>query len=128
MKPLVIHAGARAEVLTAIAYYDTQREGLGLEFQLELERVFQKIEDMPHSAAAIDKRGTRKRLLNRFPYVVYAGIDLDCRSRSSKAAPGLSDRSSATDPAQRQRLTSLLSFHPRRHMSPQSNLVPLFLG
>ena len=71
MKPLTIHAEAQAEVQTAIAYYDSQREGLGLEFLLELERVFQKIQDMPRSAASLDKRGTRKRLLRRFPYTVY---------------------------------------------------------
>jgi toxin ParE1/3/4 len=71
LKPLTIHAGAQAEVQTAIAYYDSQREELGLEFQIELERVFEKIQAMPQSALAVDQRGTRKRLLKRFPYTVY---------------------------------------------------------
>jgi toxin ParE1/3/4 len=68
---LTIHAEAQAEVQTAIAHYESQREGLGLEFHLELDRVFEQIQQMPGSVAAIDERGTRKRRLRRFPYTVY---------------------------------------------------------
>jgi putative transcriptional regulator len=42
LKPLTIHAAAQAEVETAVAYYEGQREGLGIEFQLSEDELIER--------------------------------------------------------------------------------------
>jgi toxin ParE1/3/4 len=76
VKPVVIRAEAEAEVHTAIAYYESRREGLGREFRQELERAFERIGRFPQAFAALDAHGTRKHRLQRFPYTIYY-VELD---------------------------------------------------
>lgn len=39
MKPVIFHADAEAELCAAVAYYEQQRPGLGLDLQSEVARV-----------------------------------------------------------------------------------------
>ncbi len=56
MKPFTIHAEAEAEVRVAIARYQTERAGLGVEFRHEFEAAIDRIRRMPQAFAAILER------------------------------------------------------------------------
>lgn len=71
MKPVFFHAEAEAEVRSAIAYYESQRLGLGGEFRTEMEATVGRIQRNPKTFSPYDDRGTRKCLLRRFPYTIY---------------------------------------------------------
>ena len=47
MQKIVLHPGARTEMLDAAVYYDDCRAGLGIEFLDEVERVFSLIKTHP---------------------------------------------------------------------------------
>jgi toxin ParE1/3/4 len=47
VKPLLIHSEARAELEEAVAYYERQRQGLGLELEAEVSQAFRKIQENP---------------------------------------------------------------------------------
>jgi toxin ParE1/3/4 len=76
VKPLAVHAQAKAEAQSAVAYYEGRRKGLGREFREELKAAFDRIRRLPQATAPIDEHGTRKHKLHRFPYTVYY-VDLD---------------------------------------------------
>jgi hypothetical protein len=62
---------ARNELAQAIAYYESQRAGLGEEFRLEITQAIQKILDHPTAWAPLSK-STRCCPTSRFPYgIVY---------------------------------------------------------
>ena len=58
---------AQAEVREIIAYYNQQREGLGLEFALELKQALLRIRNYPTAWSPLSSR-VRRCLINRFPY------------------------------------------------------------
>lgn len=51
-------------------WYDSHRQGLGLEFLTAVERVFARIRETPE-LHAVELRGVRRTGTERFPYVVY---------------------------------------------------------
>jgi len=59
---------AKSELDDAIAYYDEQRFGLGLEFEEELEQALERIEHYPEAWSPLSSR-VRRCVLNRFPTV-----------------------------------------------------------
>lgn len=62
---------ARAELTDAIAYYNTQSEGLGYEFAAEVKRTLERTAQYPDAWFKLSKR-TRRCRTNRFPYgVIY---------------------------------------------------------
>ena len=71
MKPLILHPKAEAEFDAAIAYYEKQRSGLGLEFHAEIESAFARIQNNPLAFAQINQRGVRRCLIKRFPYSIF---------------------------------------------------------
>ncbi len=48
MKPVIIHSEAREELDSAIAYYEEQKAGLGLDFLSEVEEALSKIQQNPN--------------------------------------------------------------------------------
>ncbi|WP_442891734.1 type II toxin-antitoxin system RelE/ParE family toxin [Dissulfurispira sp.] len=64
-------APAEAELLDAVAYYNTQSEGLGYEFAAKVKRTIERIIQYPEAWFQLSKR-TRRCRTNRFPYgVIY---------------------------------------------------------
>ena len=76
MKPIILHHEAELEVLHAVAYYDQQREGLGDEFQEQLEIAVKQIRRMPQVFSPYGEEGLRKCVLPRFPYSIFF-LELD---------------------------------------------------
>ena len=62
---------ARTELTDAISYYNTQSEGLGYEFAVEVKRTLGRIAQYPDAWFKLSRR-TRRCRTNRFPYgVIY---------------------------------------------------------
>lgn len=60
---------AEDELVEAIAYYNLQSEGLGLELAVELKRTLGRVLEYPFAWMLVSSR-TRRCRLNRFPYAV----------------------------------------------------------
>jgi toxin ParE1/3/4 len=71
MKPTVIHSQARAELDEAMAFYERQKAGLGLDLQADMEQAIARIQQNPQLGAPYKTSGFRYHILRRFPYVVY---------------------------------------------------------
>jgi plasmid stabilization system protein ParE len=68
--PLVIRPDAEADLSVARDWYNTQQDGLGLEFLDAIDAVFTRIQATPELYAP-EYKGFRRAGLPRFPYVVY---------------------------------------------------------
>lgn len=60
---------ARSELREIIAYYNSQRDGLGYEFAAELRHTVNRIKHYPNAWSSLSSR-VRRCHLNRFPYSV----------------------------------------------------------
>ena len=60
---------AEVELWEAVAYYEEQSVGLGLDFEAEIERSLQTIRHFPESCS-LREDGTRRCLTQRFPYLI----------------------------------------------------------
>jgi toxin ParE1/3/4 len=74
--PLIFRPIAEAEYLQASAHYDSERPGLGAEFESEVQAVFQRIQEQP-DRYPIAIRDIRFATARRFPYSVYYRIRRD---------------------------------------------------
>lgn len=77
---VTIHADAAAELDAASAWYDNQREGLGLQFLAAVDRVIQHARVWPHTGALVEGLPpdlvVRRLPVPRFPYhVAYLATD-----------------------------------------------------
>jgi ParE-like toxin of type II ParDE toxin-antitoxin system len=64
-------ASAQTELAEAFAYYDAQREGLGVGFLEEVKRALERIIEYPEAWSLLSAR-TRRCRTNRFPYgIIY---------------------------------------------------------
>ena len=74
MKDFRVEAIAQTEFEEAAGWYETKREGLGLEFIAEVDRVLVRIahqERFPTAPIATVRGGVvRREFVERFPYVV----------------------------------------------------------
>lgn len=73
---LLIAKLAQQEIDDAVDWYDSQSEGLGVQFLDELDRAIRRLLRYPLSCAEIEPR-LRRCLLTRFPYGIIYGIDAD---------------------------------------------------
>jgi toxin ParE1/3/4 len=71
VKPIIFHREAEAEMIAAIAYYDGQRDGLGDDFQDEVEKAAARIRRTPRAFSPYGDEGLRKRVLRRFPKTIF---------------------------------------------------------
>jgi plasmid stabilization system protein ParE len=71
----VLRRVAEKEFDDSIAYYESQREGLGLEFRVTIEQYFQRISDNPEWFPKIRGEVRRAVILRRFPFVIHFLIE-----------------------------------------------------
>lgn len=76
MADLIVRPSAEADVRDAAFWYESKREGLGAEFALELDALYERIAENPRQFPEISE-GVRRALLRRFPYAVYFVIGDD---------------------------------------------------
>jgi plasmid stabilization system protein ParE len=76
MIDVIVRPLAEADVRDAAFWYESSREGLGAEFTLELDALYERIAQNPRQFPAIEEE-TRRALLRRFPYAVYFVIGDD---------------------------------------------------
>ena len=67
---VIVRPLAEADVREAAFWYEGKREGLGAEFTLELDALYDRIAQSPRQFPEIGD-GARRALLRRFPYAVY---------------------------------------------------------
>ena len=60
---------AALEIFEAYDWYETQKEGLGLEFLNELEHLYSSLRQNPHTYSYYNKP-VREGRLDRFPYTI----------------------------------------------------------
>jgi len=76
VKPVNIHRQAKAELDAAIAYYQGEKNGLGLEFLDEVRRTENLIQQFPQLGTPYQDTEFRTRKIKRFPYVlVYCDLE-----------------------------------------------------
>ena len=63
---LKLLTAAKADVASAIGYYNAQEPGLGADFAREVRKTIERILQYPRAWAAVSKR-TRRCQVNRFP-------------------------------------------------------------
>lgn len=71
MKRIVFHPEARKELRDAVAYYETQRTGLGSALRSAIEMATQMIQQVPGIGSLYLGTPIRKFLARRFPYTIY---------------------------------------------------------
>jgi plasmid stabilization system protein ParE len=67
---LTLHDAAEAELRAAARYYEAKLPGLGVDLIEEFARALERILTHPHAGSPA-RAGTRRQLLNRFPFGVY---------------------------------------------------------
>ena len=71
MKPIVFHPDAEAELDAAVAYYESQRTGVGLELKSAVENAIHIIQQNPQVYPNYKETNCRKCVLRRFPYTIF---------------------------------------------------------
>jgi plasmid stabilization system protein ParE len=67
---MIIRPEAEADLANAQGWYEWQREGLGADFLLCVEEVFERIRRMPELYPVVH-RGVRQAITRRFPFSIY---------------------------------------------------------
>ncbi|MEH2038073.1 type II toxin-antitoxin system RelE/ParE family toxin [Nostoc sp.] len=62
---------ASKELDAAIAYYEAQKVGLGLDLLSEVEKVILKIQQNPNLGTPHKIEGIRRYAIQRFPYLIF---------------------------------------------------------
>lgn len=73
----VLRRVAEQEFDDSIAWYETEREGLGQEFRATIEQYFQRIAQNPEWFPKIRGEVRRAVVLRRFPFVIHFLIEAD---------------------------------------------------
>ena len=68
--PIAFRAEATSEFRDAVAWYEGQRRGLGIEFVDEVERALNDIAEQPDRHAVV-VGDVRESLVRRFPFCIY---------------------------------------------------------
>jgi plasmid stabilization system protein ParE len=76
MKRLRIKSPADGDYLQAVTYYEEQQPGLGREFELELQTLFERIKRNPEFFAK-ETVSVRRARMPRFKYGIYFTIEGD---------------------------------------------------
>jgi len=73
----VLRRIAEREFDDSIAFYENEREGLGLEFRATIERDFQRIADNPEWFPKVRGEVRRAVVIRRFPFVIHFLIEAE---------------------------------------------------
>jgi plasmid stabilization system protein ParE len=73
----VLRRVAEREFDESIAHYESEREGLGLEFRAAIEKYFQRIADDPEWFPKVRGEVRRAVVLRRFPFVIHFLIEAE---------------------------------------------------
>jgi plasmid stabilization system protein ParE len=71
----VLRRVAAQEFDDSIAYYESQRKGLGEEFRTTIEQLFQDIADNPERFRKVGEEVRRAVVTSRFPFVIHFLIE-----------------------------------------------------
>jgi len=71
VKPIRFQRNARREYDKAIARYENERPGLGLDFQEEVKAAIARIRKNPQLGSRFLDTEYRYYVVHRFPYVIY---------------------------------------------------------
>jgi toxin ParE1/3/4 len=71
VKPVIIHSQARVELDEAIAFYEEQETGLGLDLQTAVERALGRIQQHSQLGAPYKATEFRHYIVGRFPYIIF---------------------------------------------------------
>ena len=71
MKPTRFHPDAEAELIAAVAHYEDQRPGLGVDLRDEVEAAVGMLRARPEMFAVRPLDGLRKCPVRQFPYSIY---------------------------------------------------------
>ena len=75
---IALHPAATAEFSFAAAFYEAQREGLGLAFVAAVDEALAFISAHPAAAAIVAGAPTyRRAMVRRFPYAIYYAVEAD---------------------------------------------------
>ena len=67
----VLRSIAEQEFDDSIAYYESERDGLGQEFRATIEQLFQRIADNPELFPKVQGEVHRAVVIRRFPFVIH---------------------------------------------------------
>lgn len=70
MAEVIVRPRAEADIREAALWYESRRPGLGSEFTLRLDALFERIAHGPLQFPEIGS-AVRRALLRRFPYAIY---------------------------------------------------------
>jgi toxin ParE1/3/4 len=68
------HPNVGADLIQAAKYYEGLREGLGIEFLHEAERVVREVIRHPSYWRQVHRSGIRRSRFDRFPYAVFYSL------------------------------------------------------
>lgn len=71
MKPVIFHEDAESELDAAVAYYESQSQGLGTAMISEIMHAVRRIQQYPQSFPPYNDQGVHSYLVRRFPYTVF---------------------------------------------------------
>jgi len=71
---LIVEPEAERDLITAIKWYESQRAGLGPEFELSVEAILQRIVRLPELAGRVHV-DIRRRSVPKFPFGVFYRIE-----------------------------------------------------
>jgi hypothetical protein len=87
MTPVTILHGAEIELWEAVQFYENRCAGLGLDFEKEIKAAMELIQQSP-GRWPLQKDGTRRYLIHRFPYfVVYLESRAGCPRHARARCP-----------------------------------------
>ncbi len=70
---ILVSPEANMDLVEAIEWYESQREGLGMEFSLKFEAAARLLESNPYLYAKIYKE-VHRNLITKFPYAIFYEI------------------------------------------------------
>ena len=76
MHPVIFTLAARAELMDAQDWYESEASGLGRRFRAEVDAVVRRMSATPYQFPVIHK-SVRRALLRRFPYALMFVIESD---------------------------------------------------